>query len=112
MRSQNVQGKAVSGSPPLAGPAHVGSPVRPGQPLVSHLYAADPSAHVFEGRIYVYPSHDIESDVPQDDEGAHFDMVDYHVLSMDDLQSPVLEHGRALHVRDVAWADKQMWAPD
>jgi hypothetical protein len=25
--------------------------------LVSHIYTADPSAHVFEGKIYVYPSH-------------------------------------------------------
>jgi hypothetical protein len=28
------------------------------QPLVSHIYTADPSAHVFNGRIYIYPSHD------------------------------------------------------
>jgi hypothetical protein len=26
-------------------------------PLVTHIYTADPSAHVFEGKIYVYPSH-------------------------------------------------------
>jgi arginine deiminase len=26
------------------------------QPLVSHIYTADPSAHVFNGRIYIYPS--------------------------------------------------------
>ena len=33
-------------------------------PLIRHVYTADPSAHVFEGRIYLYPSHDIESGVP------------------------------------------------
>lgn len=27
------------------------------EPLVTHIYTADPSAHVFEGKIYVYPSH-------------------------------------------------------
>ena len=27
------------------------------EPLVSHIYTAVPSAHVFEGKIYVYPSH-------------------------------------------------------
>ena len=112
MRSQNVEGKMVSGAPAAPQRPHVGSPARPGQPLVTHLYTADPSAHVFEGRIYIYPSHDVEHGVSEDDEGAHFDMVDYHVLSMDDLQSPVLEHGRALDLRDVPWADKQMWAPD
>ncbi len=29
------------------------------QPLVTSIYTADPSAHVFDGRIYVYPSHDV-----------------------------------------------------
>ena len=24
------------------------------QPLVSHIYTADPSAHVFNGKIYIY----------------------------------------------------------
>ena len=32
------------------------------KPLVNHIFTADPSAHVFEGKIYVYPSHDIEQD--------------------------------------------------
>lgn len=27
------------------------------QPLVTHIYTADPSAHVFEGKLYIYPSH-------------------------------------------------------
>lgn len=27
------------------------------EPLVTHIYTADPSAHVFEGKIYIYPSH-------------------------------------------------------
>ena len=32
--------------------------------LVPNLYTADPSAHVFNGKIYIYPSHDIESGIP------------------------------------------------
>ncbi len=51
------------------------------QPLVSHIYTADPSAHVFKKRIFVYPSHDIESGVKEDDEGGHFDMRDHRNLS-------------------------------
>jgi hypothetical protein len=81
-------------------------------PLVSHIYTADPSAHVFEGQIYIYPSHDIESGVAETDEGDHFDMVDYHVLSLRDFQSPAVDHGPVLHISDVPWATKQMWAPD
>ena len=82
------------------------------QPLVSHLYTADPSAHVFNGKIYIYPSHDVESNVPFDDLGSHFAMEDYHVLSMDAPGSEAVDNGIALHVQDVPWADKQMWAPD
>ena len=52
------------------------------QPLVTHIYTADPSAHVFDGKIYVYPSHDIEAGIPFNDNGDHFDMRDYHVLQL------------------------------
>src|SRR4051812_29090772 len=51
------------------------------KPLVTNIYTADPSAHVFNGRIYVYPSHDIDAGIPEDDNGAHFAMRDYHILS-------------------------------
>ncbi|MHA4806834.1 glycoside hydrolase family 43 protein [Flavitalea flava] len=81
-------------------------------PLVRHVYTADPSAHVFSGKIYIYPSHDIEAGIPFDDLGSHFAMEDYHVFSMDGPDEPVTDHGIALHVKDVPWAKKQMWAPD
>ncbi len=82
------------------------------QPLVSHIYTADPSAHVFNGRIYIYPSHDIDAGTPENDLGDHFDMRDYHVLSMDRIGGEVTDHGVALDVKDVPWAGRQMWAPD
>jgi len=82
------------------------------QPLVTHIYTADPSAHVFDGKIYVYPSHDIEAGIPFNDNGDHFGMEDYRVLSMDSPDSPATDHGVALHVKDVPWAERQMWAPD
>ena len=82
------------------------------QPLVKEIYTADPSAHVFGGRIYVYPSHDIESGIAQDDLGSHFDMRDYRVLSMEAVGGPVTVHGVALDIKKVPWARRQMWAPD
>lgn len=82
------------------------------KPLVSHIYTADPSAHVFNGKIYIYPSHDIDAGEAFDDLGSHFDMKDYHVLSMDSINGNVTDHGVALHVDDVPWAERQMWAPD
>ncbi len=82
------------------------------KPLVSHIYTADPSAHVFDGKLYIYPSHDIEAGIPQDDLGSHFDMRDYHVLSMSSIEGEVKDNGIALDIKDVKWAGRQMWAPD
>lgn len=82
------------------------------EPLVTDMYTADPSAHVFNDMIYIYPSHDIESGIPEDDLGSHFDMKDYHVLSMASVGGEVTDHGVALSVEDVPWATRQMWAPD
>ena len=81
-------------------------------PLVSHMYAADPRAHVFDGRIYVYPSHDIDAGIPENDEGDHFDMRDCHVLSMAEVGGPVTDHGVALRVEDIPWAGRQLWSND
>ncbi|TLU96904.1 glycoside hydrolase family 43 protein [Dyadobacter sediminis] len=82
------------------------------RPLVSDLFTADPSAHVFNGKIYIYPSHDIEANVAQDDEGGHFNMRDYHVYSMDRINGKVTDHGVALDLKDIPWAGRQLWAPD
>lgn len=82
------------------------------KPLVSHIYTADPSAHVFNGRIYIYPSHDIESGVAENDNGDHFDMKDYHVFSTDRIGGELKDHGVALDVSSIPWAGKQLWAPD
>jgi hypothetical protein len=82
------------------------------QPLVTHIYTADPSAHVFDGRLYIYPSHDIEAGIPFNDLGDHFGMQDYHVLRMDSAEGDAVDCGVALHVDDVPWAQRQMWAPD
>jgi hypothetical protein len=82
------------------------------EPLIKNIYTADPSVHVFENKIYIYPSHDIDEGDAFDDLGSHFAMKDYHVFSMDSIKSKVVDHGVVLHVDDVPWAKKQMWAPD
>jgi len=82
------------------------------QPLVSHIYTADPSAHVFDGRIYIYPSHDTDTHIPEDDLGSHFNMMDYHVLSMDSIGGKVTDNGVALSIKDIPWVGRQLWAPD
>lgn len=81
-------------------------------PLVRHIYTADPSAHYFNGKIYIYPSHDVDAGEAFDDLGSHFAMEDYHVISMDSIDSEAVDNGIALHIDDVQWAKQQMWAPD
>jgi hypothetical protein len=76
------------------------------------MFTADPSAHVFQSQIYIYPSHDIDAGVKEDDLGSHFAMRDYHVLSQKTPASPVVDHGVALKLEDVDWASKMLWAPD
>lgn len=76
-------------------------------------YMADPSVHVFNGRLYIYPSHDRESGIPENDNGDHFDMNDYHVLSTDDvMHGEIVDHGVALKVSDIPWAGRQLWDCD
>ncbi len=115
MAGAQADGRQQAGRASAATPAPQAAASDPrflNQPLVTHIYTADPSAHVFGGRIYIYPSHDIEAGIPQDDLGSHFAMRDYHVFSMDRIGGLVADHGVALDIKDVPWAGRQMWAPD
>jgi len=82
------------------------------EPLVRSIYTADPSAHVFNGKIYIYPSHDIDAGIPENDNGDHFAMRDYHILSLDRIGGPVTDHGVAIDIKDIPWGGRQLWAPD
>ena len=55
--------------------------------LVPEDYMADPSVHVWNDKLYIYPSHDRESGIAENDNGDHFDMNDYHVFSTDDIEA-------------------------
>lgn len=80
--------------------------------LVPNDYMADPSVHVFNNRLYIYPSHDRESGIEENDNGDHFDMNDYHVFSLDDIDGSVTDHGISLKVSDIPWAGRQLWDCD
>jgi hypothetical protein len=69
------------------------------------IFAADPAAHVFDGRIYMYVSYD------EPYTNSYDSMVSYHALSSDDLVNWV-DHGRILHLDQVDWALSHMWAID
>lgn len=78
-------------------------------PFITHMYTADPSAHVWkDGRLYVYPSHDV-------DPPRGCDLMDrYHVFSTDDMVH-WKDHGEILNSSQVEWGRPEggfMWAPD
>ncbi len=82
------------------------------KPLVTHIFTADPSAHVFDGKIYIYPSHDLAHKMEINDNGDQYDMEDYHILCLEDLDAPCVDCGEVLHMKDIPWVSQQMWAPD
>jgi hypothetical protein len=76
-------------------------------------YMADPSVHVFEDKVFIYPSHDWESANVENDNGDQYIMKDYHVLSTDDVMNgEVIDHGKVLGLEDIAWAGRQLWDCD
>lgn len=82
-------------------------------PLIMDQFTADPTARVFNGKLYVFPSHDV---IPPKGEGRAewFNMADYHVFSSENL-TDWTDHGKILDQKDVPWADPKaysMWAPD
>jgi hypothetical protein len=82
-------------------------------PLVMDQFTADPTARVFEGKIYIYPSHDIPAR-PGKGRANWFVMEDYHVFSSENLVD-WKDHGVILSQDKVDWvntADYAMWAPD
>ena len=70
-------------------------------------YMADPSVHVWNDRLYIYPSHDWDAGVGDDDSGAEYEMKDYHVFSTDDLEAvcrgekQLTDHGCVLKLEDI-----------
>ena len=82
-------------------------------PIIRDQFSADPTARVFNGKVYVYPSHDIrapESFARKD----WFCMEDYHVFSSSDL-TDWTDLGVIVSQDKVPWvnaASYSMWAPD
>ncbi len=92
-------------------------------PLLVHPYTADPSAHLFDGKIFLYCSHDADEE-PQIKSGSDsYMMRDYYVYSMDSPTSPVKSYYElgaepngittpSLKLENIQWAKSQLWAPD
>lgn len=81
-------------------------------PLVTHMFTADPTARVFNGKLYVFPSTDIVCEEGKGENG--FCMPSYNVFSTTDLTN-WKDHGKIIDQTDIPWGKKDgfgMWAPD
>ena len=81
-------------------------------PIINSQFTADPTARVFNGKMYLYPSHDIQSPIEKLKEW--FCMADYHVFSSANL-TEWQDHGVIVSQDKVPWVQDgsyTMWAPD
>lgn len=77
----------------------------PQNPIINHMYTADPSARVFGDTLWLYPSHD-------KDDALSFSMEDYHAFSTTDMRN-WNDHGVVFNpVTQTEWANEAAWAPD
>src|SRR5436190_23114480 len=82
-------------------------------PFIVDQFTADPSAMVFDVKVYVDPSHDIPCTEGRGRVGW-FCMEDYHVFSSPDLTNWT-DHGVIISQNNVNWVNSSaysMWAPD
>ena len=90
----------------------LGSALFAQNPIIKGQFTADPTARVFEGKVWLYPSHDIIS--PVEPERRWFCMEDYHAFSSEDLVNWT-DHGVIVTQNEVPWVrpdSYSMWAPD
>ena len=81
-------------------------------PVIQDLFSADPTARVFDNKVYLYPSHDILP--PAGQRQDWFSMADYHVFSSANL-TDWQDHGVIVSQENVPWGKPNgysMWAPD
>lgn len=83
-------------------------------PIIRDQFTADPTARVFNGKVYLFPSHDIVAPEGKGLRENWFCMEDYHVFSSENL-TEWTDHGMIVTQSKVPWLTRQrydMWAPD
>ncbi|MEV4711760.1 family 43 glycosylhydrolase [Micromonospora sp. NPDC049374] len=75
---------------------------RADNPIVQHIYTADPAPMLHNGRVYLYTGHD-------EDGSTYFTMRDWRVFSSADMVNWT-DHGTPMSLATFAWADANAWA--
>jgi len=75
-----------------------------GNPLVSHIFTADPTARAFGDRVYLYVTHD-------EPDATYWNTVDWRLFSTSDMVT-WKDHGAIFDLKGFSWATKWAWAPE
>ncbi|MGM1064810.1 glycoside hydrolase family 43 protein [Saccharothrix sp. Mg75] len=75
---------------------------RADNPIVQHVYTADPAPLVHNGRLYLYTGHD-------EDGATYFTMKDWRVWSTTDMVNWT-DHGSPMSLSTFSWASRDAWA--
>ena len=73
-------------------------------PIISHIYTADPSPIVHDGTVYLYTGHDTASV-----DATNYKMPDWHVFSSKDMVT-WKDHGALLSPKTFSWATGDAYA--
>ncbi|HST81313.1 MAG TPA: family 43 glycosylhydrolase [Kineosporiaceae bacterium] len=71
-------------------------------PIVQHIYTADPAPLVYNGRVYMYSGHD-------EDNSTSYVMRDWRVSSSADMVNWT-DHGSPMSLATFSWASADAWA--
>ena len=79
-------------------------PARPTRPIIQTSYTADPAPMVYDGKVYLYTTHD-------EDDADGFKMLDWLLYTSDDMVNWT-DHGAVASLKDFAWnpRDNGAWA--
>lgn len=72
-------------------------------PIIQTNYTADPAPMVYNGKVYLYTSHD-------EDDSTWFTMDDWRLYTTEDMVNWT-DHGTVLSYKDFDWAQRNAWAP-
>jgi hypothetical protein len=78
------------------------APARADNPIVQHIYTADPAPLVHNGRVYLYTGHD-------EDGSTWFTMKEWRVWSSADMVNWT-DHGSPMSLATFSWAKQDAWA--
>ncbi|MFI6844186.1 family 43 glycosylhydrolase [Kitasatospora sp. NBC_00085] len=77
---------------------------RADNPIVQHIYTADPAPLVYNGRVYLYTGHDEDNSAP-----TSFTMREWRVSSSSDMVNWT-DHGSPMSLATFSWASADAWA--